>query len=117
MKYDWSDLDKLYLEEGLSPPEIAQIKGCDSSAVCHALRRHQIPRQRDCPDPKPLECFSCGIGIGPGHEESIPSHAGSKILCGWCYGKLKKQGYIQLNHFTRLLPGGAVIRFTQSWIR
>ena len=33
-----------------------------------------------------------------------------KKICGWYYRVLEKQGYIQLNHFTRLLPDGTVIR-------
>jgi len=57
------------------------------------------------------ECFSCGIGIGPGHDESTPSHAGDKIICGWCYGKLRKQGYLQIDELHRLLPNSSVIKF------
>jgi len=59
------------------------------------------------------ECFSCGICIGPKYEEHYPYPVGDKILCGWCLGKLKKQGYIQLNRDTRLLPDGTTIRFIQ----
>ena len=62
---------------------------------------------------EPLKCFACGIGIGPGYKESIPSKAGDKTLCGQCYGALKKQGYIQLDRERRLLPSGRVIKFLQ----
>jgi len=63
---------------------------------------------------KLLKCFACGIGIGPGYEESILSKAGDKTLCGQCYGALKKQEYIQLDRERRLLPDGRVIKFLQK---
>jgi len=61
-----------------------------------------------------LQCFSCGIGIGPDYEESLPYKAGDKTLCSWCHGTLEKQGYIQLNSLQRLLPDGTVIKFVQK---
>ena len=61
-----------------------------------------------------LECFACGICIGPDYEEPIPYPVGNKNLCSWCRGKLKMQGYIQLNQFQRLLPDGTVIEFKQK---
>ncbi|MBA7630821.1 hypothetical protein ES703_38346 [subsurface metagenome] len=61
-----------------------------------------------------LRCFACGISIGPGYEETFPSKAGDKTLCGWCHSTLKKQGYIQINSLQRLLPDGTVIRFVQG---
>ena len=61
-----------------------------------------------------LECFACGISIGPGYMESIPSMAGDKTFCGLCCSRLKKQGYIQINMFQRLLSDGRVIKFLQK---
>ena len=61
-----------------------------------------------------LQCFACGISIGPGYAETFPYKAGDKSLCGQCYGRLKKQGYLQINTFQRLLPDGRVIRFVQG---
>ena len=61
-----------------------------------------------------LKCFACGICIGPGYDEYLPSKAGNKSLCGWCYGTLNKQGYIQLDSLRRLLPDGRVIQFRQK---
>lgn len=63
---------------------------------------------------KRLQCFACGINIGPRYEESIPYKRGDKTLCGRCYGALKKQGYIQLDRERRLLPDGRVIKFLQE---
>ena len=63
---------------------------------------------------KQLKCFACGIGIGPGYEETFSYKAGDKPICGRCNGTLKKQGYIQLDSFRRLLPDGRVIRFYQK---
>jgi len=61
-----------------------------------------------------LKCFACGISIGPGYKESLPSKAGDKTLCGQCHAMLKKQGYIQLDRERRLLPDGTVIRSVQE---
>jgi len=58
-----------------------------------------------------LFCFSCGICIGLGYGEPFPFYAGDKKICSQCWGKLKKQGYIQLNRSQRLLPDGRVIEF------
>ena len=57
------------------------------------------------------ECFSCGAGIGPSHECRSPSWAGDKPLCGWCYGKLKIDGFLQITDLQRVLPDGSVIKF------
>lgn len=59
---------------------------------------------------EPLRCFSCGVCIGPGFDESIPSYAGDKPLCGHCDGIMRVNGYIQINRFQRLLPDGSVIQ-------
>lgn len=63
---------------------------------------------------KRLQCFACGISIGPGYKETFPSKVGDKTLCGQCHAMLKKQGYIQLDRERRLLPDGTVIRFVQG---
>jgi len=41
----WSDLNKLYLEDKLSPYQIAELKDCTRDAVYEALDRLGIPRR------------------------------------------------------------------------
>lgn len=116
MKYDWGDLAKLYLEDGLTADEIANIKECPKNTVHSALRRHHIEKRsvevghNFKNSGSTTVCFCCGICIGPGNYENTPYSAGNKILCGWCYDKLLEQGFIQLNECQRLLANGKVIR-------
>jgi predicted DNA-binding protein YlxM (UPF0122 family) len=42
-KYEWSDLRKLYIDDELSSPQIADIKGCDQQLVRYQCKRQGIP--------------------------------------------------------------------------
>ncbi len=42
MKYDWSDLENLYVTQGLSGYQIAKIKGCIPSTIYRVLRKRNI---------------------------------------------------------------------------
>lgn len=41
-KYDWSDLETLYIDKKLSTTQIAKLKGCGSSIVAYMLQKHHI---------------------------------------------------------------------------
>jgi transcriptional regulator with XRE-family HTH domain len=43
--YDWSDLRELYINQGLSMPQIAAIKGCAMSSVLRRLRSIKVERR------------------------------------------------------------------------
>lgn len=60
--------------------------------------------------PERLECCSCGAGIGPGFEHKYPEWAGDKFLCGHCKSIMRRDGYIQIDDFIRMLPDGSIIR-------
>lgn len=44
-KYDWHDLRKLYLEDKLSTPQIAQLKGSSIRAVKSAIKEAGLPKR------------------------------------------------------------------------
>jgi hypothetical protein len=46
-KFDWSDLEQLYIGDGLSTSQIAQVKGCAPQTVSWWLRRKNIDVRRD----------------------------------------------------------------------
>lgn len=46
-KYDWSDLQKLYIDDGLTLTEIATRKNCSLYAVFYRMKQLNIPR-RSC---------------------------------------------------------------------
>lgn len=52
VKHDWSDLEKLYIEDKLGTHRIGKIKDCGSSVVFAALHRLNIPLRSS---PKPLD--------------------------------------------------------------
>lgn len=106
---DWSDLAELYQEQELSIKEIAGMKGCCLATVSSALRRYGIPKRPQwSKDSVSGRCFACGICVGPQYNEHESYPVGDKKVCGWCYRKLKKDGFIELPRSGRLLPDGTV---------
>lgn len=50
-------------------------------------------------------CDSCHIGIGKEHHiENYMKKVGDYILCGSCYGKLRKNGQIKLDPRGKTIP-------------
>lgn len=47
--------------------------------------------------PKPAQCQSCGICIGPGFIETLTYQVGKFRICGWCRIKLTERGHVELD--------------------
>jgi len=63
-----------------------------------------------------IPCFSCSIGIGPGHNTQEPNIIWNKPLCDYCYDTLLKRKQLVLHctshgKKTVLRPDGRVSTF------
>jgi len=54
-------------------------------------------------------CDSCRCCIGEGFTETESYKVGAHKICGWCLGKLKARGYLQVTDKEQMLPSGSII--------
>lgn len=57
------------------------------------------------------QCQACSIQIGPDYIEEITYQVGKFSICGWCLGKLEKEGHIELDGRKPIANEGIVCHF------
>jgi hypothetical protein len=63
----------------------------------------------------PLECSSCGIGIGEEFDNREPAgYAGQKPLCWYCSRIMRENGFLQVSDQARMLPNGTLIEYRRN---
>lgn len=60
---------------------------------------------------KAQRCQSCGICIGEGFMEAFPYQIGGFTICGWCGGKLRARGHIELDDRRHVKGQGTLCRW------
>ena len=119
-KYGWNDLEELYINQELTPTQIARIKGCGPTAVREALQKANIPRrnlsQAGILAYKQGRCNAKGEE-NPNWKGAEPIQSGGYIQItleqdNLYYPMTSKQGRV-LEH--RLIMAKALGRCLQAW--
>lgn len=83
-KYDWSDIGKLYLEDKLSQPQIAKLKGSSLHAVRYAIKKAGFLKRNKSETNRIL----ADKGIFSYKDEKNPNWKGGR--------RIRPDGYIQI---------------------
>lgn len=93
---------KTLLSEGYGSKAIARILTEQGKPVSAMTIYRLLQKQREASN-----CFSCGIRIGPEfmekHGFELRNERDAVIVCGDCYGTLKKRGYLLPSNFEAYL--------------